>query len=455
MTPLNAAGRRFLENASLIGALRVIFGRLSSLPIPIRPLGEVAETTSGGTPDRTNLSYYGGPFPWLKSGELNDGLVTDIEESLSEDGLANSNAKVIPKGTLLIALYGATVGKTGILGVSAATNQAVCAITPKTPELRTSYLYWFLRHKRADFLRSSFGGAQPNISQRILRDTLVPIASPSIQDNIAAFLSAVEQRMHGTKIELPNLVPPLAEQRQVVLRIETLALTIDEARLLRQQAATEAAALISAAQTEAYRGSLQISGKTERLEELCTRITDGTHITPHYVDDGIPFVSVKDITGGKICLESSRRISREEHAQLVKRCKPERGDILLTKIGTIGYAKVVDIDEEFSIFVSLALLKPNMDRVLPQFIEHMLNSTIIRDQALADTRGVGNQNLVLKFIKEFKLPVPPMPEQLRIVAELDALKSQVDALKRLQAETSAELNALLPSMLSKGFAGNL
>src|ERR1019366_3133687 len=107
-------------------------------------------------------------------------------------------------------------------------------------------------------------------------------------------------------------LPPLPEQRRLVTRIEELAAKIAEARLLRHQAATGAAVLVSAAESGAYRAALQVSGKADRLENLCTRITDGTHITPHYVDEGVPFISVKDITGGQICLDSSRRISREE-----------------------------------------------------------------------------------------------------------------------------------------------
>lgn len=97
MSQLNAAERRFLENATVIGAQRAIFGKLTSVGVPLRKLGEIAETTSGGTPDRNNSSYYGDQTPWLKSGELTDGLVTEIEETLSEEGLANSNAKAFKK----------------------------------------------------------------------------------------------------------------------------------------------------------------------------------------------------------------------------------------------------------------------------------------------------------------------------------------------------------------------
>src|SRR5262249_18631163 len=111
-------------------------------------------------------------------------------------------------------------------------------------------------------------------------------------------------------------LPPLAEQRRVVARIEELAAQIHEARTLRHQAAEEAEALLPAMKTNAYKDATQIAGGTERLEFLCNRITDGTHVTPRYVDEGVPFISVKDITSGAICFESCRRISPEQHAEL-------------------------------------------------------------------------------------------------------------------------------------------
>src|SRR5665647_3409700 len=91
-------------------------------------LGEVSQTTSGGTPSRREPKYYNGNIPWVKSGELNKGLIKDTEEKISEEALKNSSAKIFPKGTLLIALYGATIGKLAFLGVDAATNQAICGI---------------------------------------------------------------------------------------------------------------------------------------------------------------------------------------------------------------------------------------------------------------------------------------------------------------------------------------
>jgi type I restriction enzyme S subunit len=150
-----------------------------------------------------------------------------------------------------------------------------------------------------------------------------------------------------------------------------------------------------------------------------------------------------------------RFITPEEHARLIRRCKPERDDVLLTKVGTTGFAKAIDIDREFSIFVSLALLKLDKTRLDPKFTEYMLNSPRLREYSIAGTRGVGNQNLVLKFIREFPMPAPPLQEQRRIVAYLDDLQTQVDELTATQDATQAELDALLPSVLDQAFRGEL
>ena len=106
-------------------------------------LGEIAEIRAGGTPDRGRSDYFGGGIPWVKSGELRDRVVDSFEETISDEGLANSAATIFPKGTVCIALYGATVGKLGILGIDAATNQAVCGI--KLPEeINRLFIYYYL-----------------------------------------------------------------------------------------------------------------------------------------------------------------------------------------------------------------------------------------------------------------------------------------------------------------------
>ena len=163
----------------------------------VKPLGDVCRTSSGGTPSRSRADYFNGTIPWVKSGELTDGLVSEVSEFISEEALAGSSAKLLPAGTLLIAMYGATVGKLGVLARGAATNQAVCAIFPP-PELDPKFLFWYLRRQRSHLIAQAVGGAQPNISQTILRDLALPI-------------------------------PPIAEQREIVAELEKQFSRLDEA----------------------------------------------------------------------------------------------------------------------------------------------------------------------------------------------------------------------------------
>ena len=158
----------------------------------IMKLGSIAETKSGGTPSRNDPSLFQGGIPWVKSGELDDLVVRDTEEKITDKALQNSSAKVFPKGTLLIALYGATVGKTGILGIDATTNQAVCAIFPKADAFTPSYLQYYFIRIRPELLKARYGGAQPNISQTVIKDTIVIIPPLPEQRAIAHVLSKIQ-----------------------------------------------------------------------------------------------------------------------------------------------------------------------------------------------------------------------------------------------------------------------
>jgi len=182
-------------------------------------LKEICETASGGTPSRSRPDYFQGKIPWLKSGELNDDWIADSEEHITEEALRNSNAKVFPKGTLLIALYGATVGKTGILSRDSATNQAICALFPKKDVLERDYLHWFLKFKRNEFLGQSFGGAQPNISQRLLRNIKIPLPSLPVQRCIVAYLDSLQAKVNElkrlqaeTEKEMEELIPSILDK---------------------------------------------------------------------------------------------------------------------------------------------------------------------------------------------------------------------------------------------------
>jgi len=188
-----------------------------------------------------------------------------------------------------------------------------------------------------------------------------------------------------------------------------------------------------------------------RLGEICSLITDGTHSTPNYVSKGVPFLSVKDISNGFIDFNDTRFITQQEHEELIKRCKPEYGDVLLTKVGTTGIAKVIDTKREFSIFVSLALLKIIHNTLYPYYIEYMLNSPLGKKQSEENTQGIGNKNLVIKCIKNFIVPLPPLNEQKRIVEKVDQLMALCDELEKNIEQSKKDSELLMQSVLQEAF----
>jgi type I restriction enzyme, S subunit len=185
-----------------------------------------------------------------------------------------------------------------------------------------------------------------------------------------------------------------------------------------------------------------------RLNDICSQITDGTHYTPKYLYDGVPFLSVKDVSKGFLDFSNTRFISQEEHDLFATRCKPELGDVILTKVGTTGIAVVVDTEKEFSIFVSLALLKFFQNEIAPEFLALVINSPFMKGLSEKYTMGVGNKNLVLKHIKSFPIPLPPFTEQQRIVARVEELFVQTRALAKELAHSQIELDGLSKSALS-------
>ena len=158
-------------------------------------LGTVGVWQSGGTPSRSNISYYGGGIPWLKTCDLNDGLITNIPESITEEAVANSSAKINPIGSVLIAMYGATIGKLGILTLPATTNQACCACI-EFYGVTQLFLFYFLLSQKRVFISKGGGGAQPNISKEIIINTAIHL-------------------------------PPIAEQHRIVQKIEEIFSALD------------------------------------------------------------------------------------------------------------------------------------------------------------------------------------------------------------------------------------
>ncbi|MCM3006714.1 restriction endonuclease subunit S [Priestia koreensis] len=194
----------------------------------------VAKWGSGGTPSRKKEEYYGGNIPWIKTGELNDGIIEDSQETITEKGLKESSAKLFPKGSIVIAMYGATIGKLGVLGMDAATNQA-CAVGQANDCLNPKYLFYYFLARRGELIALGKGGAQPNISQTVIK-------------------------------QFPFALPPLNEQARIVDRLEKLLLNLENESQLVIEVEEKLNSLKQSILNKAFRGDLGTNDLSEDIE---------------------------------------------------------------------------------------------------------------------------------------------------------------------------------------------
>jgi type I restriction enzyme, S subunit len=258
-----------------------------------------------------------------------------------------------------------------------------------------------------------------------------------------------------TLLECEIPLPPLAEQRRVVARIEELAAQIYEARGIRSGAEIEGDTLSLAGSEVAYQ-LLRNRVGCQRLAAVCQSITHGDHNTPTFTETGVRFIFVGNVSSGRLHPHSSKRVSEDYFDRLSPQRVPKPGDILYSAVGaTLGIPAVVDIDEPFCFQRHIAILKPQRDRLNGQFAWHMLRSRTVFETAWASTTGSAQPTIPLRAIRELPIPIPSLAEQHLIVAELDALDVEVHALRRLQAESATEIDTMLPAILDRAFQGDL
>ena len=372
-------------------------------------LGELYKITSGGTPSRTHSEYYeDGTIPWVKTGDLKDKYLFETDEKISQLGLENSSARIYLKNTVLLAMYGATIGATSILKIDAATNQACAAFSPREDTL-PEYLCAFLESQKDKFIKDAVGGAQPNLS--------------------AGYLKTIE-------FKLPS--------REQQTRITRNLSKIDELLLLRKQQIAKLDELVKARFVEMFETRKY---PIEKLGRVCEKITDGTHKTPTYLDSGIKFISAKNIIDGKVDLTDTKYISKNEYQEIQKRCQVEIQDILLTKSGTLGIPAIIRTDCALGLFESLAVIKYDRSKLLPYFLYEQLRCNRVQRQFKAGTKGVAVKHLHLGVISDIDIIVPPISYQL----EFSDFAEQVDKQKQTVQRSLEKLELMKKALMQEYF----
>lgn len=398
-----------------------------------KKLGEITtKIGSGATPLGGENAYKSEGTSLIRSLNVHDGGFKYKDLAFLDDTQADKLSNVIVEsGDVLLNITGASIARCCIVPddiLPARVNQHVSIIRLVKDEVLPEFLHYAL------------------ISNEY-KDSLLKTGEKGGSTRQALTKAQIE--------EFPIKYPPLSEQQRIVsLLDETFA-------GLAQVHANAERNLVNAREVfGSYLESLFADSRSgweeKKLGDVCERITDGTHVTPKYVPEGVPFLSVKNLTKGFIDFSDTRFITPEEHAILTKRVRPERDDVLYTKVGTTGIAKVVDIDVEFSIFVSIALLKLKHDMIFNKYLEFFLNSPFARKQAQQRTRGTANKNLVITDIKEIEIHFPKsLEEQRAIVQRLDALAAETSRLEVVYQSKLEAVEELKKSVLGKAFEGEL
>ena len=385
-------------------------------------LGEVGTWQSGGTPSRSNKTYYGGNIPWLKTGDLNDGLISDIPESITEEAVANSSAKINPTGSVLIAMYGATIGKLGILTFPATTNQACCACIEFNAIIQL-YLFYFLLSQRNEFIAKGGGGAQPNISKEIIVNTFIPLPPLSEQQHIVMEIEkwfALIDQIEQSKVNLQTII------KQTKSKILDLAI---HGKLVPQDPNDEPAIELLKRINPDFTPC--DNGHSEKLPQGWCQTNLGTigiwqsggtpsRSNKSYYGGNIPWLKTGDLNDGLIT-DIPESITEEAVLNSSAKINPT-GSVLIAMYGaTIGKLGILTFPATTNQACCACI---EFNAIAQLYLFYFL---LFQRSAFIVKGGGGAQpNISKEIIVNTFIPLPPIKEQQRIVQKIKELFSVLD-----------------------------
>jgi len=404
-------------------------------------LGEIGKWSSGGTPSRRNSEHFGKGIPWVKSGDLPDGPITKTEEQITDLGLNNSSAKVLPPGTISLALYGATIGKLGVMTFPAATNQACANVEPDSRLIDPQYLFFYLMSERKALIDKGQGGAQPNISQQIVRAHDILLAPLTEQRRIVAKLEKLLSRVGAARARLATIPFILKRFRQSVL-----------------------AAACSGRLTTTWRQTQGVPEDYERttVEDVADYVGGFAYRSPTFTESGSnQVVRIGNVRPFSLKLDVSPVFIPDEVAKATERFKLASGDIVVSMTGTkykkdYGYAAIVTgtINKLF-LNQRVSRLRCN-ERILSLFLLYWLQTDTFRDFFFKGETGNVNQgNVGADGIRNAPVELPSLREQQEIIRRVEALFKTADALEARYNKAKAHVDKLTQSILARAFRGEL
>lgn len=388
----------------------------------VKKMPSVVKWSSGGTPKATEKQYYeNGSIPWLVIGDLNDGIVTKSESKITKLGLENSSAKMIPKGTLLVAMYG-SIGKLGITGIECCTNQAI-AYAKELYGVTTEYLYYYMAMMKPNLISKGKGGTQKNISQSVLNS-------------------------------LDVIVPPLPEQRRIVARIEELFSELDNGvetlKKTKQQLAV-------------YRQAVYASVYTENdMRPITDFFEISSGLTKNSKRNELPikrpYLRVANVYYNKLDLSEIKSIGVNENE--ITKTTLKQDDLMFVEGNgskeQIGRVAIWDGSIEGCLHQNHIIKGRPLGQMLPQYALFYLISVYGRKQILevaASTSGL--YTLSANKVRNLRIPFLDSEKQKQCVSLIKERLSVCDSIEKTVDAALQQAEAMRQSILKKAFEGDL
>ena len=374
-------------------------------------LGDIFTITSGGTPDKKKSEYYAnGTIPWVKTGDLKNQYVQTGIECITEEGLNNSSAKLFPPNTVLVAMYGATIGACSILPYEASTNQACAAFLPNEKVMPT-YLYYFLSSKKEQFIKDGVGGAQPNISAGYLKNVHFDLIPMQQQNNMVRTLDKVSELIALRKEQLSKL-DQLVKSRFIELF-----------------------------------GDINTNNKCwecQTLGELCTIVRGGSpRPIEDYLGGEVPWIKIGDATkGDNVYLHSTKEHIIQDGVKKSRMVKS--GSLIFANCGvSLGFARIITFDGCIHDgWLAMEDIDTRLDKV---FLLQALNQMTDHFRKIAPAGTQPNLNTAI--MKAYVQIIPPMELQKEYIAFVE----QTDKSKLVIQQSLDKLELLKKSLMQEYF----
>ena len=383
-------------------------------------LGEIGEIITGTTPSKKDSRFYNERnINFFKPDDFDQNgiaLLAESKDFISKEGVLY--ARVAPSETVLTTCIG-IIGKVGMLKQRSSFNQQINAIIAEKTAVIPKYLAYAIYNRR-------------NFLERLANAPIVPIINKS----------------QFAQFQIP--LPPLPTQHKIVEILEEA----DNLRKFRRQADEKMKDLIPSFFVQMFGdpATNPKGWKVKKLEDVCIKITDGSHRTPKLLDKGYPFLTVSNLQNGSFEFSNSKYISIEDYKDLVKNdCKPLQGDVLFSKDGTIGKVTEIKEEKEIVILSSLAIMRPQYKIINSTYLAEIALTDFFINQAKEKQSGSALRRIILKNLKSVKIPVPPLSLQ----QEFAKLIEEIEAEKARQAESKKKLDDLFASLMQRAFTGKL